>query len=275
MSNPEIDEILKVVRDHYGRAANNAGGCGSNAAGTGCCGGAPENAAAICRSLGYTNEQLQTAGQGASLGLGCGNPHAFSRLREGDVVLDLGSGGGIDCFIAARAVGQTGRVIGVDMTPEMVELARQNAKKMQTANVEFRLGEIAGGKSKRRCDHLKLCDQPVPGQGSGLSRSLPGAETRRPAGRLRRGGHRAAAAAHSRRRIEDCRLCCRRTDGRQSEGRACIGGLCRYRGPYGTAQPAAGRARVAGWRSCATRRFRPHRGGQAERLADPVKEGCR
>ena len=152
MSNPEIDEILKVVRDHYGRAANNAGGCGSNAAGTGCCGGAPENAAAICRSLGYTNEQLQTAGQGASLGLGCGNPHAFSRLREGDVVLDLGSGGGIDCFIAARAVGQTGRVIGVDMTPEMVELARKNAKKMQTANVEFRLGEI---------EHLPVGSQSV------------------------------------------------------------------------------------------------------------------
>ncbi len=141
MSKMELNKILQAVREHYGRAAKSAGGCGSSPAVSGCCSGQADVAAAG-RVMGYTKEQLQAAGQDANLGLGCGNPHAFSQLREGDVVLDLGSGGGIDCFIAARAVGETGRVIGVDTTPEMVALAKQNAVKMKTANVEFRQGEI-------------------------------------------------------------------------------------------------------------------------------------
>lgn len=90
----------------------------------------------------YTAEQLAAIPQGADLGLGCGNPTALASLREGEVVLDLGSGGGVDCFIAANRVGKTGQAIGVDMTPEMISRARQNAEKGGYSNVDFRLGEI-------------------------------------------------------------------------------------------------------------------------------------
>jgi SAM-dependent methyltransferase len=102
--------------------------------------------------LGYTVEQLAEAPEGANLGLGCGNPQAIARLVPGERVLDLGSGGGFDCFLAARQVGPTGHVIGVDMTPDMIERARGNAKKVSLANVEFRLGEI---------EHLPVADSEV------------------------------------------------------------------------------------------------------------------
>jgi ubiquinone/menaquinone biosynthesis C-methylase UbiE len=92
--------------------------------------------------MGYSPEALQSVPDAANLGLGCGNPVALAALREGDVVLDLGAGGGLDCFLAAQKVGSTGKVIGVDMTPEMVSLARKNAVKGNITNVEFRLGEI-------------------------------------------------------------------------------------------------------------------------------------
>ena len=96
----------------------------------------------ISRKVGYTSEELRVAPEGANLGLGCGNPVALASLKEGEVVLDLGSGAGFDCFIAAERVGVTGKVIGVDMTPEMIEKATLNAQKGQFENVEFRLGEI-------------------------------------------------------------------------------------------------------------------------------------
>ena len=93
-------------------------------------------------AMGYSGEALKSVPDDANLGLGCGNPTALASLKEGEIVLDLGSGGGLDCFLAAEKVGQPGKVIGVDMTPEMVSLARKNAEKGNHTNVEFRLGEI-------------------------------------------------------------------------------------------------------------------------------------
>ena len=96
----------------------------------------------VLASVGYTEEELALAPQGANLGLGCGNPHRRADIMPGEVVLDLGSGSGLDCFIAGKAVGRRGRVIGVDMTPEMLLRARKIAKENRISNVEFRLGEI-------------------------------------------------------------------------------------------------------------------------------------
>jgi ubiquinone/menaquinone biosynthesis C-methylase UbiE len=96
----------------------------------------------ISKQIGYTEEDLQTVPEGANLGLGCGNPVAMASLKEGEIVLDLGSGAGFDCFLAATKVGKNGKVIGVDMTPEMIEKARENSEKGDYENVEFRLGEI-------------------------------------------------------------------------------------------------------------------------------------
>jgi ubiquinone/menaquinone biosynthesis C-methylase UbiE len=96
----------------------------------------------ISREIGYTEEELGSLPEGANLGLGCGNPVALASLKEGEIVLDLGSGAGIDCFLAAQKVGEKGRVIGIDMTPEMIEKARENAERGNYKNVEFRLGEI-------------------------------------------------------------------------------------------------------------------------------------
>ena len=99
--------------------------------------------------MGYSKADLSSVVDGANLGLGCGNPVALASLKSGEVVVDLGSGGGFDCFLAAKQVGENGRVIGVDMTPDMLSRARMNAEKMKTANVEFRLGEI---------EHLPVAD---------------------------------------------------------------------------------------------------------------------
>jgi SAM-dependent methyltransferase len=104
------------------------------------------------RGLGYSDSDLTAVPEGADLGLGCGNPNAIAALEPGETVLDLGSGGGFDSFLAARAVGPTGRVIGVDMTPEMITRARENARKIEAKNVDFRLGEI---------EHLPVADQTV------------------------------------------------------------------------------------------------------------------
>jgi arsenite methyltransferase len=142
------DDIRTTVRERYAEAAKNSGslcGCGS------CCGGAVD-VDAISRQVGYTLEELKILPEGANLGLGCGNPIEHANLKAGETVLDLGSGAGIDCFLAARAVGEQGRVIGVDMTPAMIEKARANLKAVGVKNVEFRLGEI---------EHLPLADASV------------------------------------------------------------------------------------------------------------------
>ena len=102
--------------------------------------------------MGYTDEDLESVPEGANMGLGCGNPVAIASLKEGETVLDLGSGGGFDSFLARRKVGENGHVIGVDMTPEMIKLARNNSKKAGYDNVEFRLGEI---------EHLPVADDTV------------------------------------------------------------------------------------------------------------------
>ncbi len=136
------DDVRGEVRGRYAKIAAAGGtgcGCGSSA----CC-GTPINAKAadIAVGLGYSEKDVKGAPEGANMGLGCGNPQAIAALRPGETVLDLGSGGGFDCFLAAKAVGGRGFVVGVDMTPEMVSSARRNAEKAGLGNVEFRLGEI-------------------------------------------------------------------------------------------------------------------------------------
>lgn len=140
--------IHKEVKKKYGSIAAGSGSCcGPVVAGRGgstksdCCGSAP-SAEELSASVGYSAADLTVIPEGANLGLGCGNPVALASLKPGETVLDLGSGGGIDCFLAARRVGPEGRVIGVDMTEEMIRLARENAAKSGLKNVEFRLGEI-------------------------------------------------------------------------------------------------------------------------------------
>lgn len=133
-------EIRKAVRDSYGRVAvQKTAECGPTSS-CSCCGGSAADT--VSKAIGYSDEELKAVPEGADLGLGCGNPTAVASLKEGEIVLDLGSGAGLDCFLAADKVGRTGRVIGVDMTAEMVERARENARKGNYRNVEFRLGEI-------------------------------------------------------------------------------------------------------------------------------------
>ncbi|MFB6310667.1 MAG: arsenite methyltransferase [Salinirussus sp.] len=136
----EASERREVVRDRYADAA---------ATDSGCCGGTggPDSTA-----LGYEQADLDAVPDAADLGLGCGNPTAIANLEAGETVLDLGSGAGFDCFLAAREVGSDGRVIGVDMTPEMIEKARANAEENDTEVVEFRLGEI---------EHLPVADATI------------------------------------------------------------------------------------------------------------------
>jgi arsenite methyltransferase len=133
------EEIKKSVRDGYARIAKTAGSCCFPSAS--CC-GSDQAVETISRDIGYSDEDLKNVPEGANLGLGCGNPIALASLKEGETVIDLGSGAGFDCFLAASQVGYSGRVIGVDMTPEMLDKARQNARKGGYVNVEFRLGEI-------------------------------------------------------------------------------------------------------------------------------------
>ena len=135
----EDNQIKKVVREGYAKIAQQDSSCCSPASSC-CC--STNLAQDISRQIGYTDEELEVVPEGANLGLGCGNPVALASLKEGETVLDLGSGAGFDCFLAAERVGETGRVIGVDMTPEMIEKARGNASKGNYSNVEFRLGEI-------------------------------------------------------------------------------------------------------------------------------------
>jgi len=141
----ENDTVKQTVRQRYGRIAEDGGSCGCAPT---CC--SPKDAttkderdaAAVSQGLGYSAEETGTVPEGSNLGLGCGNPQAIAALKRGETVLDLGSGAGFDSFLAARAVGPTGRVIGVDMTPEMVSKARENQANGAFENVEFRIGEI-------------------------------------------------------------------------------------------------------------------------------------
>jgi len=142
MDEHSSDEIRALVRKEYGKVAREA----EQENATGCCGGFTPLASL---KLGYTQEEMASVPEGANLGLGCGNPQAIAALKPGETVLDLGSGGGFDCFLAAQQVGPNGRVIGVDMTPDMVSKARLNAQKRGAANVDFRLGEI---------EHLPVAD---------------------------------------------------------------------------------------------------------------------
>jgi len=141
MKKESPDIIRQMVRDRYAHAATGAGcGCRTGSD-SGCCGSGGDMEM-VNQIMGYSQEELGSTVEGANLGLGCGNPTAMGRIKQGDVVLDLGSGGGFDCFLAAEKVGDKGRVIGVDMTPEMLSKARENAAKMGLTNVEFRLGKI-------------------------------------------------------------------------------------------------------------------------------------
>lgn len=148
MSQSIDDAVRTAVRENYGAiAASDAVDCCSPAGSSSCCG-----ANSVSIQFGYSPDDLAAVPSGADLGLGCGNPVAIAAMREGETVLDLGSGAGFDAFLAARAVGATGTVIGVDMTPQMVSKARANAEQSEHSNVEFRLGEI---------EHLPVADGTV------------------------------------------------------------------------------------------------------------------
>lgn len=152
MSTHEHDQIRQQVRDAYGAVAR-AESTGCCAPSTGCCAPSDEDVTELLsRGIGYSAEETAAVPEGANLGLGCGNPQAIAALKPGETVLDLGSGAGFDAFLAARQVGASGAVIGVDMTPDMVSKARANAARGGYANVDFRLGEI---------EHLPVADATV------------------------------------------------------------------------------------------------------------------
>ena len=145
-------DVRQAVREQYGKV----GAAGSTGCTSSCCSptaGRPTACAGqVSANLGYSETELADLPEGADLGLGCGNLQAIAALRPGETVLDLGSGGGIDCFLAVKQVGERGKVIGVDMTPEMIQRARENATQAGRSNVEFRLGEI---------EHLPVADGAV------------------------------------------------------------------------------------------------------------------
>ncbi len=138
------EKTIKFVRDTYGKIAQGQKGCCGSTCGA--------DAREFAKSIGYSEKDLKVIPDEANLALSCGNPTALAGLKKGEIVLDLGAGAGFDCFLAASKVGSKGRVIGVDMTPEMIEKARVNAKTNKVKNVEFRLGEI---------ENLPLADKSV------------------------------------------------------------------------------------------------------------------
>ncbi len=152
MAADNFSPIRKMVRDQYGQVALGRGSCCGRPETPACGCGGDAGARPQSRTRGYSDEQIASVPEGANLGLGCGNPVALAALQKGQTVLDLGSGAGFDCFLAARAVGPGGRVIGVDMTPEMLDKARRNAETGGYTNVSFRLGEI---------EHLPVADASV------------------------------------------------------------------------------------------------------------------
>ena len=145
MNESTRDDVRTAVREQYGSIARSTTGA---SCAPGCCGASAD----ASLKLGYSAEDLDAVPEGANMGLGCGNPHAIAALQPGEVVLDLGAGGGFDCFLAAKQVGPSGKVIGVDMTADMLAKARANAQTLGATNVEFRLGEI---------EHLPVADNSV------------------------------------------------------------------------------------------------------------------
>lgn len=147
------EEIRETIRKNYAEVAlrgTDGGGCCCSSGC--CCSDTTTDISETSMRIGYTEDDINNVPLKANMGLGCGNPIAIASIQEGNTVLDLGSGGGFDCFLARRQVGDTGYVIGVDMTPEMVKLARENAEKSGVTNVEFRLGEI---------EHLPVADASI------------------------------------------------------------------------------------------------------------------
>jgi SAM-dependent methyltransferase len=158
METKDKEKVRQAVRESYGNIAKSVSVVSDIGAAPSCCGTSETNAptaaqGSCCGSpavdpeqlnalMGYSKEDLLSTPDGANMGLGCGNPVALASLKPGETVVDLGAGGGFDCFLAAKQVGETGKVIGVDMTPDMVTKARMNAEKVDVQNVEFRLGEI-------------------------------------------------------------------------------------------------------------------------------------
>jgi arsenite methyltransferase len=152
MNQVKNDEVRQHVRNRYkGIALQDSPAENCCAPSLRCC-DTPVDFEKVSSKLGYSDEELSVVPDGANLGLGCGNPQAIASLKPGEVVVDLGSGGGFDSFLASRQIGETGRVIGVDMTPEMISRARNNASKGGFTNTEFRLGEI---------EHLPISDNSV------------------------------------------------------------------------------------------------------------------
>ncbi len=165
METGDKEVIRQAVRERYGKVARSDGAasitssqtpcCGQSGTTTekvsasSCCGSSDDTSQQLSTLMGYSKEDIGSVPEGANMGLGCGNPVALASLKPGETVVDLGSGGGFDCFLAAKQVGNTGQVIGVDMTPDMLSKARANAKKIGTKTVEFRLGEI---------EHLPVAD---------------------------------------------------------------------------------------------------------------------
>ena len=145
----EEENVKGAVRDAYAKVAKNEP---RSFAANSCCGGSTNFVSDISLAVGYKKEDLDSVPEGANLGLGCGNPTALASLKKSETVLDLGAGAGFDCFLAANIVGVDGQVIGVDMTPEMVDKARSNARKGDYKNVDFRLGEL---------EHLPVADNSV------------------------------------------------------------------------------------------------------------------
>ena len=168
MQTKDKEKIREAVRKNYGKIAKNVSvvsgiGAASSCCGTtktspstgssvSCCGGPDVSTEQMSALMGYSKKDLESIPEGANMGLGCGNPVALASLKPGETVVDLGSGGGFDCFLAAKQVGKTGHVIGVDMTPEMITKARMSAGKIGAENIEFRLGEI---------EHLPVADNSV------------------------------------------------------------------------------------------------------------------
>ena len=146
MPAPKKDQIRRHIRDRYAGIAQSSGSCGRSSS---CCQPDALLNPEASAQIGYSKEELAAVPEGANMGLGCGNPQAIAALKLGETVVDLGCGGGFDCFLAARRVGPKGRAIGVDMTPEMIHKARENAAKGNVKNVDFRLGEI---------EHLPVAD---------------------------------------------------------------------------------------------------------------------